>query len=318
MEEMLYKFIDEGKREHEEMRTFICEFLTTNEIFFKERNNSLSELRFEVQELLKPSSEKQTPPVPFPRILRKEKEEAQYKKFLENLKQLYINLPFIKALTQMPKYTKFSKDLGASISLISYTMYEKLGLGESKPTRMSLELAERSIQYPRGIIVNVLIKFDKFVLPIDFVIFDMPEDSRVPITLKRPFLAIARAMIDVFNKKITLRVRDDEGLEKSIDHSYLESFESFECKVVDDSDSGEPIRRIHSINTSYPVAWETVEPNKAESNHPYLVSTNMIDEKKPELKFLPHHLEYVYLHGDKSFPITISSELSKKCYFCKY
>ncbi|GJT06038.1 hypothetical protein Tco_0840500 [Tanacetum coccineum] len=53
MEEMLYKFIDEGKREHEEMRAFICEFQTTNELLFKERNNSLSELRFGVQELLK-------------------------------------------------------------------------------------------------------------------------------------------------------------------------------------------------------------------------------------------------------------------------
>nr|GEV28579.1 reverse transcriptase domain-containing protein [Tanacetum cinerariifolium] len=53
MEEILYKFIDEGKREHEEMRAFISEFQTTNESLFKERNNSLSELRFEVQELLK-------------------------------------------------------------------------------------------------------------------------------------------------------------------------------------------------------------------------------------------------------------------------
>ncbi|GKC64990.1 hypothetical protein Tco_1097588 [Tanacetum coccineum] len=53
MEEMLYKFIDEGKREHDEMRAFICDFKTTNEILFKERNNSLIELRFGVQELLK-------------------------------------------------------------------------------------------------------------------------------------------------------------------------------------------------------------------------------------------------------------------------
>ncbi|GJX96108.1 hypothetical protein Tco_0351906 [Tanacetum coccineum] len=53
MEEMLYKFIDEGKREHEEMRAFICDFQTTNEILFKERNNSLIDLRFGVQELLK-------------------------------------------------------------------------------------------------------------------------------------------------------------------------------------------------------------------------------------------------------------------------
>ncbi|GJX88825.1 reverse transcriptase domain-containing protein [Tanacetum coccineum] len=101
-------------------------------------------------------------------------------------------------------------DLGASISLIIYTMYEKLGLGEPKPTRMSLELADRSIQYPRGIVENLLIKVDKLVLPINFVILDMPEDSRSSIILGRPFLATACAMIDVFNKKITLRVGEDE------------------------------------------------------------------------------------------------------------
>ncbi|GKF53422.1 DNA-directed DNA polymerase [Tanacetum coccineum] len=101
-------------------------------------------------------------------------------------------------------------DLGASISLMSYMLYKKLVLGEPKATRMSLKLTDRSIQYPRGIIENVVIKVDKFVLPIDFVILDMPEDSRVPITLGRPFLATARAMIAVFNKKITLRVGDDE------------------------------------------------------------------------------------------------------------
>ncbi|GKE27863.1 reverse transcriptase domain-containing protein [Tanacetum coccineum] len=121
-------------------------------------------------------------------------------------------------------------DLGASITLMSYTMYEKLGLGEPKPIRMSLELADRSIQYPSGIIENVLIKVDKFVLPVDFVILDMPEDSRVPIILGRPFLATSQALIDVFNKKITLRIWDDES--------------------DDDSDLEKPIRRIYSFNMS--------------------------------------------------------------------
>ncbi|GJX50260.1 DNA-directed DNA polymerase [Tanacetum coccineum] len=219
------------------------------------------------------------------------KKEAQQKKFLENLKQLHINLPFIEALTQMPKYAKFLKglltnrarleeaytvtmdercsavllnklslkekdpgsftipcdighlhinnalaDLGASISLMPYTMYEKLGLGEPKATRMSLELADRSIQYLRGIVENVLIKVDKFVLPIDFIILDMPEDSRVPIILGRPFLATARAMIDVFNKKITLKVGDDEvifDMDQSIKRSPAEDDE---CYGVDDLD----------------------------------------------------------------------------------
>ncbi|GJZ88683.1 reverse transcriptase domain-containing protein [Tanacetum coccineum] len=70
-------------------------------------------------------------------------------------------------------------DLGASLSLMPYTMYEKLDLGEPKATIMSLELADRSIQYPRQIVENVLIKVDKFVLPIDSVILDMPKDSRM-------------------------------------------------------------------------------------------------------------------------------------------
>ncbi|GJS77916.1 reverse transcriptase domain-containing protein [Tanacetum coccineum] len=113
-------------------------------------------------------------------------------------------------------------DLGASISLMPYTMYEKLGLGEPTPTRMSLELADRSIQYPRGIVKNVLIKVDKLVLPIDFVILDMPEDSRILIILRRPFLATACAMIDVFNKKITLRVGDDEVI-FNMDQSDIET-----------------------------------------------------------------------------------------------
>ncbi|GKF15239.1 reverse transcriptase domain-containing protein [Tanacetum coccineum] len=145
-----------------------------------------------------------------------------------------------------------------------YKMYKKLGLGEPKATRISLELADRSIQHPRGIIKDALIKVDKFVLPIDFVILDMPEDSRVPIILGRPFWATARAMIDVFNKKITLRVRDDE---------------------------------------------RTLNGDNVKSEHLYSVSANEIDERKSELKNLPQHLEYTYLHGDKSFPI--SSELSE-------
>ncbi|GKB70965.1 DNA-directed DNA polymerase [Tanacetum coccineum] len=251
-------------------------------------------------------------------------------------------------------------DLGAGISLMPYTMYNKLGLGEPKATRMSLELADRSIQYPRGIIENVLIKVNKFVLPIDFVILDMLEDSRVPIILGRPFLAIARAMIDVFNKKITLRVGDDKvifnidksikrpttkddecygiddldetineeahellaneepnsilsrGLEKSIDQSDLECCESANSDEKNGSDSENSIRRIDSANTLYPVTQGTTNDDDVKSEHLYLASANEINEKKPKLKNLTQHLEYTYLHRDKSFPITISSELSKK------
>nr|GEW84397.1 hypothetical protein [Tanacetum cinerariifolium] len=200
---------------------------------------------------------------------------------------------------------------------------------------MSLELANRSIQYPRGIVENVLIEVDKFVLPINFVILDMPEDSRVPLILGRPFLATARAMIDVFNKKITIRVGDDEvifDVDKSIKRP---PNEDDECYGIDDLDDRvniktqellandksntfllkgleKPIRRIDSLNTPYPVAQKTTKPDGVESKHLYSASANEIDEKKPELKNLPLHLEYAYIHGDKSFPIIISFELSEK------
>ncbi|GJV55741.1 DNA-directed DNA polymerase [Tanacetum coccineum] len=201
-------------------------------------------------------------------------------------------------------------------------MYEKLGLGEPKPTRMSLELADGSIQYPRGIIENVLIKVDKSVLPIDFFILDMPEDSRVSIILGRPFLATGQAMIDVFNKKITLRVGNDEndqsdsfllkGFEKSIYQSDLESYNSIRNVSDDNSDFEMPIQRIDSVNTPYFNAQKIAGTDGVNSEHLYSASANEIDEKKPELKYLPNHLEYAYLHGNKSFPIIISSKLFEK------
>ncbi|GJR25567.1 DNA-directed DNA polymerase [Tanacetum coccineum] len=188
--------------------------------------------------------------------LRKEKEEAQQKKILENLKQLHINLPFIEALAQMPKYAKFLNGLltnrarleeACTITMnerCSAVLLNKLPLKEKDPerepkaTRMSLELADRSIQYPIGIVENVLIRVDKFVLPIDFVILDIPEDSRVPIILGIPFLAAARAMIDVFNKKIMLRVGDDEvifDMDQSIKRSSAEDDECYGVNDLDDA-----------------------------------------------------------------------------------
>ncbi|GJR18863.1 putative ribonuclease H-like domain-containing protein [Tanacetum coccineum] len=88
---------------------------------------------------------------------------------------------------------------------------------------MSLELVDKSIQYPRRIAENVLIKVDKFALPIDFVILDMREDTRILIILGIPFQTTARAMIDVFNKRITLRVGDEEGKPQHDDKGFVDS-----------------------------------------------------------------------------------------------
>ncbi|KAI3695367.1 hypothetical protein L1987_78363 [Smallanthus sonchifolius] len=90
-------------------------------------------------------------------------------------------------------------DLSASINLMPYSLYEKLGLGDSAPTRMSISLADRSVKYPRGIVENLLVKVDKFVFPLDFFILYMEVEDRVSIILGRPFLRTAKALIDVFD-----------------------------------------------------------------------------------------------------------------------
>nr|GEZ67168.1 putative reverse transcriptase domain-containing protein [Tanacetum cinerariifolium] len=71
---------------------------------------------------------------------------------------------------------------------------------------MVIEMADRSMQSPKGIIENVLVKTNKSVFPVDFIIVDMIEDDKVPIILRRPMLATAQARIDVFGKKISLEV----------------------------------------------------------------------------------------------------------------
>ena len=94
-------------------------------------------------------------------------------------------------------------DLGASVNLLPYSVYKQLGLGELKPTNITLSLADRSMKIPKGIVEDVLVKIDKFYYPVDFVVLDTEpianEPNHVPIILRRPFLATANAIINYRN-----------------------------------------------------------------------------------------------------------------------
>ncbi|XP_062100691.1 uncharacterized protein LOC133806615 [Humulus lupulus] len=200
--------------------------------------------------------------IPYPERLQRNKLDKQFAKFLEVFRKLHINIPFSKALEQMPTYLKFLKeilskkrkleeyetivltkecsailqkklppklkypgsftipcsirgsvvtkalcDLGASVNLMNLSIFHKLKLGEARPTTVFLQMADRSIKYPRGIIEDVLVKVDKFIFPADFIVLDMEEDT-IPIILGRPFLATGRALIDVQKGELKLRVQN--------------------------------------------------------------------------------------------------------------
>nr|GEU31555.1 reverse transcriptase domain-containing protein [Tanacetum cinerariifolium] len=81
---------------------------------------------------------------------------------------------------------------------------------------------------------------------------------------------------------------------------------------VDDAKVKQSIRRIDITDTTYSVSQEIASAKIMSNEHLYLAGANEIDEKKPELKDLPSHLEYAYLYIDKSFPIIISSKLFEK------
>ena len=91
-------------------------------------------------------------------------------------------------------------DLGANVNLLPYSMYKQLGMGELKPTNITLSLADRSVKIPKGIVEDVLVKVDNFYYPVDFVVLDtepMAERThQVPIILGRPFFATANAIIN--------------------------------------------------------------------------------------------------------------------------
>ncbi|GJX96182.1 reverse transcriptase domain-containing protein [Tanacetum coccineum] len=193
-------------------------------------------------------------------------------------------------------------DLGASINLMPHSLFRRLGISKLKPTRMSIQLADRSIKYPIGVCENLLVKVSKFIFQVDFIVSEIDEDELVPIILRWPFLATTRAVIDVYEGKLSMRVKID-----TVDH------DGKWTEVEEEEDSNKV-----QVVSFYPRA-EPVEPLgvKASENRLKLSS---IEPPKLELKELPKHLEYAFLQENNQLPVVISSALStvKKARLLRY
>ncbi|XP_047263636.1 uncharacterized protein LOC124896140 [Capsicum annuum] len=174
--------------------------------------------------------EKKTLPLPFLQRARKHQEEASYKKFLDLLKQVQVNLPLVDILQSVPKYEKYLKDivasknqlteyattiyargfcdLGASINLMPTSWYWKVGLGSPKPTTIILQLGDRSLARTDGIIEDVLVQVGSLIFSVNFVILDFEADPVVPFILGQSFLAMGKSLIDVAVGKMKMRALD--------------------------------------------------------------------------------------------------------------
>ncbi|GJR26877.1 reverse transcriptase domain-containing protein [Tanacetum coccineum] len=162
-------------------------------------------------------------------------------------------------------------DLGASINLMPLSIWKNLSLPELTPTRMTLELADRSITRPKGLAEDVFVKVGKFHFPTDFVVIDFEADPRVPLILGRSFLRTACALIDVYKGELILR----DGDEQLIFH--VDSTSKLPQKHANES-----INMINFIDVIYEDSFEEVLRLK-KSNHPSSGSTTPFSDSRPSL-----------------------------------
>jgi len=222
-------------------------------------------------------------------------------------------------------------DLGASINLMPVSIFKKLGLGEARPTTVTLQLADRSLKHQRGMIEDVLVKVGKFIFPADFIILDMEDDNEIPILLGRPFLAIGGALIDVKKGELRLRVNEEEvifNVFKAIKQSdmgescfsiqVVESLINDKVKLPTDPLEACLLNKVWAEDaeiTEYTCWMDSFEPNRRRyfedlgQPAPKIKSTS---EQAPvlELQPLPKHLRYAYLREASTYPVIVSPKLS--------
>ncbi|XP_022855446.1 uncharacterized protein LOC111376705 [Olea europaea var. sylvestris] len=240
-------------------------------------------------------------------------------------------------------FEKALYDLGASVNLMPLSVFKKLGFGEVKPTTMTLQLADRSLTYPRGVIEDVLVKVDKFIFPADFVVLDMEEDQEIPLILCRPFLATRRPLIDVQGGYLTLRVNQEEvrfniyqAMKYSDDTDTCHRIDFIDSTVIDEklyiedpleqcmmfsstkddiSSSGEYAGSKDLIDCILALESTPVQNNLSQCED--IQKSKKSDDKessessKIELKQLPDHLRYAFLGDNSAFPVIISSSLTR-------
>ena len=217
-------------------------------------------------------------------------------------------------------------------------MVQRFSLGELTPTAITLQMADRSMAQPEGILEDVLVKVGKFIFPVDFIIMQMEEDTQVPLLLGRPFLATGVALIDVKKGELTLKVGDEAvhfNINRSVEHPNVEAGSCMAVRnnsLLNDEFNSECIIQ-HSINEiemhfqylesfdcevlpSNVFNKETVSSINENSQDKISSQKQQTDEQETSAegltsKELPSHLKYEFLEPEKRKPVIISAALTE-------
>ncbi|XP_070026005.1 uncharacterized protein [Nicotiana sylvestris] len=247
------------------------------------------------------------------------------------MKSLSINVPLVEALEQISGYAKFMTDLVTKtrsmdcetikmthqVSAIVPSMALKLEdpgaftipctIGSADFAKALCDFgANRTMKMPLGIIDDVLVRVDKFILPADFVILDCEVDYEVPIILGRPFLATWKALVDVEADLVTEVIVDDTSAMINVEDP-LEA-------VLVNHDVTEDDGLVEYVNSLQGMGSYSYEPRKLslDLENRKTPPTKPSVEEPPvlELKPLPPHLKYEFLGPCSTLPIILSACLS--------
>ena len=234
-------------------------------------------------------------------------------------------------------------DLGASVNLLPFSVYVDLGLGELEPTNITLQLAQRSVKIPRGIVKDVLVQVDKFYFPVDFVVLDtqpvVNQGTQFPVILGRPFLATANSIIHCRGGLMTLSFGNMtvnlnifnviKGMGDEEDVCEVNMVDSVVQKYLDNVSHDDPLMSC-LVSPSWDEEVTTLESEFLHSiiEHNKVLEVNgwapkfeplppiedkaLPSEERPpklELKPLPSHLKYAFLGAEETFPVIIYSSL---------
>ncbi|XP_075096174.1 uncharacterized protein LOC142174286 [Nicotiana tabacum] len=233
-------------------------------------------------------------------------------------------------------FAKALCDLGASINLMPLAVYTKLGIGRARPTSMLLQLADRTVKRPTGILDDVLVQVGKLVFPADFVILDCQVDEEIPLILGRPFLATGRELIDCETGELKMRLNDEEVI-FNVQQSMRRPSEYANCSLVEAVDVilqeddmtltvKDPLEacltNLEEMDGEGLAEWVmALEGRGFWSREPQFESLELEKRATPsakpsieeppklELKPLPDHLRYVFLGPDSTLTVIISSGL---------
>ncbi|GJR18461.1 lysophospholipid acyltransferase 1-like protein [Tanacetum coccineum] len=250
MEESLNKFMAESAKRHDEHYSLIKEIRASIDAAIRNQGASIKALEIQIGQMSKILQERGSGKKGYNEmeaLIRLKKLQINLTKSAKNLRRLLKENSRIKEEIKAsmhehcstnlkdnlpPKekdlgsftlpcrindmcFDKALADLGASVSVMPYSTFTNLGLGKLAPTKLIIELADKTVKHLKGIAKNVLVGIDKFSFLVDFIVFYTLEDIKIPLILGRPFLPTAHAKIDVFKRKFALRIRNDKIVFKS-------------------------------------------------------------------------------------------------------